>query len=266
MNIYRHHEPIMYAAMQHLAQENILLASEEFALALQLCALDPFLENEVGVLWFRKEEFEVALVHFEKSASLLKDAQSGILGQGPQGTLPASKAHSALLDAVWTNAGHSCRNLQRFEEAKKYFKEVLTVHPDSPEAFAALGLLCMYEMDHDAAFGWLHKALAYDAGHTFATALLKRCVEESSEFENRSLEKILEQSNGGLVRSEMGGGEKMFKVGEDGFGEFRIRVEGGKTKIRMGGFVEDQRVVVVARAGSEVDSDDEDVEMEIDDE
>ena len=59
MNIisYSSHLPLMNIAMEYMEQQKMQLALNYFNLSLQICKRDPYLYNEVGVYYYKQQEY-----------------------------------------------------------------------------------------------------------------------------------------------------------------------------------------------------------------
>jgi len=55
-----------------------MLAEEFLLLAKASCSWDPHLENELGVCYFRKENYKLAIKHFESVLHVLGNIQSKV--------------------------------------------------------------------------------------------------------------------------------------------------------------------------------------------
>ena len=159
------HLPQLFLGMQNLLLGNNTLAEEYLRTAHSLCATDPLLLNELGVVAYNQSELPQAVTYL--SAAL--DAASSI--GAPQTAWLSTRA----------NLGHALRRLCRFDEALECFEEVLRLGGRDAQIFCAKGL-CLMEMGQPwLAVRALHEALAVESQDGVATELLGDALKECTK-------------------------------------------------------------------------------------
>lgn len=76
------------------------------------------------------------------------------------------------------NLGHCCRKNKKYDEALKYHRQALTLKPQNPTTYTAIGFVYALKFELERAVGYLHRGLALKREDIVATALLKSCLED----------------------------------------------------------------------------------------
>lgn len=155
------HLPNMFLGMQYMSLNNYALAEEYFTLAYDICSQDPLLLNEMGVLYFKKDEFE-------KSKKYLNRAMEQVSDLNPT-------AKTAI--SIQLNLAHTYRKLGDYERAIKCFKYVLDDSEKDGDIYLTLGFLFLKVKQLEKAISFLHKALALKPKNTAAQELLLHALE-----------------------------------------------------------------------------------------
>ncbi|KAJ3338155.1 anaphase promoting complex subunit cdc16, partial [Kappamyces sp. JEL0680] len=150
------HLPKLYLGMEHSRLNNWKLAEEFLQIALGSCTTDPLLHNELGVVFYEKEEYEVAIEHFKKVLELVQQAGTPL----------------RLWGATLCNAGHAYRRLGNFKEARRYFEQALDSHEVRESSYAALGLISYQQEQLDSSIEYFHKALAINPDNRHCADML----------------------------------------------------------------------------------------------
>ncbi|KAF9969063.1 anaphase promoting complex subunit cdc16 [Actinomortierella ambigua] len=98
----------MYIGMQHLQQNNTLLAQKYLTSCLLLCDKDPLLLNELGVMHYNLGEYDRAVEYFDKVVQMLE----------------LSQRKNVIWETTWLNLGHAHRKLGHYQEAETYYLKV----------------------------------------------------------------------------------------------------------------------------------------------
>ncbi|SMN17691.1 similar to Saccharomyces cerevisiae YKL022C CDC16 Subunit of the anaphase-promoting complex/cyclosome (APC/C) [Maudiozyma saulgeensis] len=155
------HLPNMFLGMQYMSLNNYALAEEYFTLAYDICSQDPLLLNEMGVLYFKKDEYE-------KSKKFLNKAMEQVTGLNPTARTTIS---------IQLNLAHTYRKLGDYERAIKCFKYVLEDSEKDGDIYLTLGFLYLKIKQLEKAISYLHKALALKPKNTAAQELLLHALE-----------------------------------------------------------------------------------------
>lgn len=170
------HLPSLFLGMQHLQLNNLTLAEEYLQTAYTICNVDPLLLNEMGVVSYHKDELE-------RAEELFKFAQKAAekLDSDPRGWL-----------SIKANLGHVYRRLAEFEEALRYFEEVLRITPQDANIYSAMGLVQLQQGHIIPAVQNFHEALGISPNDPVASDLLRRALEETVD---RDFDEILDNNS-----------------------------------------------------------------------
>lgn len=157
------HLPQVFLGMQNHALNNMALAEEFLRTAHGLCASDPLLLNEMGVVKFHQDRPREAAAWFERSLKV-----AGEIGSEPAAWLAAR-----------TNFAHALRRLGQFSRALAEFDEVLRLGGRDAPVLSAKGLILLEVGRAGDAVAVLHEALAASPQDGVATELLGRALEET---------------------------------------------------------------------------------------
>ncbi|KAG0248983.1 anaphase promoting complex subunit cdc16 [Actinomortierella ambigua] len=113
----------MYIGMQHLQQNNTLLAQKYLTSCLLLCDKDPLLLNELGVMHYNLGEYDRAVEYFDKVVHMLEWSQR----------------KNVIWETTWLNLGHAHRKLGHYQEAETYYLKVDAVAMGSGSGFGGIG-------------------------------------------------------------------------------------------------------------------------------
>ncbi|KAK3829181.1 MAG: anaphase-promoting complex subunit cut9 [Benniella sp.] len=155
----------MYIGMQHLQQNNVLLAQKYFTSCLAICDTDPLLLNEIAVVHYNLGQYEEAV------QSLLKVAEK----------LRRSQRKNTIWETTWLNLAHSYRKLGNYSDAEKYFLKVDSITSTGPakaSALAGLGFIYQIMGVVSSAVECYHKVLAMKPTDQIASEMLKRIMED----------------------------------------------------------------------------------------
>lgn len=176
------HLPSLFLGMQHLQLNNLTLAEEYLQTAYTICTTDPLLLNEMGVVFYHKNELALAEEVFMRAQRAAETLDSD-----PRGWL-----------SIKANLGHVHRRLGHYETALGYFEEVLRITPQDANIYSAMGLVQLQAGYVVPAVQNFHEALGIAPNDPVASDLLKRALEETV---NRDFEDILEDD--GVFDSEL---------------------------------------------------------------
>ncbi|KAF1954049.1 anaphase-promoting complex subunit Cut9 [Byssothecium circinans] len=165
------HLPQLFLGMQNLLLHNYSLAHEYLTTAHQLCATDPLLLNEMGVVYYHESKLENAITMFRRALKISEDNEAD-----PETWLPTR-----------TNLGHALRRHGQLDEALLTFEKVLRHGVKDAAIFTAKGLVLL-ELDRTwEAVITLHEALATAPQDPMATDLLNRALEANEEADGMAM-------------------------------------------------------------------------------
>ncbi|KAI9199433.1 uncharacterized protein BJ171DRAFT_518385 [Polychytrium aggregatum] len=192
------HHPIMFIGMQHLQNQNDGLAEEYLLMAHEICKHDPLLYNELGALYFRKEEFEKSIQFLMQALAHMDEV---------------SKRDSNVLQSVLCNLGHAHRRLRNHDEARPYFQRLIMLNPNHAGALAAMALMAHIERDFDEAITYYHKVLALCPQDAISADLLTRAIKSQISDEPQFLDD--DDVDDGVLVSWSANGEGKSTYGDD---------------------------------------------------
>ncbi|SCU94507.1 LAFA_0F22232g1_1 [Lachancea sp. 'fantastica'] len=155
------HLPNLFLGMQYLLMGTLPLAEEYFILAYDVCPYDPLLLNEMGVLYFKKNDFVKAKKYLKKAWEAIK----------------ALDSESKSWVSIHTNLAHSYRKLGENDRAVKCFKLVLETAGKDTDTLCALGYVYLRMNRIGKAIDSLHGSLALCPSNQTAQELLKQALE-----------------------------------------------------------------------------------------
>ncbi|CAI6293672.1 unnamed protein product [Periconia digitata] len=181
------HLPQLFLGMQNLLLNNFSLAHEYFTTAYELCATDPLLLNEMGVVYYHEDRMPDAISMFRHALEL--SAQN------------EANAESWLPTRM--NLGHALRRHGALEEALDNFENVLRHGVKDVGIFSAKGLVLLELGRSWDAVTTLHEALAVAPQDPMATDLLTRALELNEEGDEMG---VLDADEYGVGKHGMLGG------------------------------------------------------------
>lgn len=169
-DVYRH------LGEAHLRENNATAALAQLLKAEKIYAKDPLLHYDLGLVYFAKEEFDLAIGHFNKAVALKSDAvysdalnAKGTvylrLKQGDKAIVCFNQALDNLLYATphfaLSNLGEAYREQKDYDRAIEAYDKALQKSPVFPNAYRGLGLVYMDMGDYEAAVTSFEKAVRY---------------------------------------------------------------------------------------------------------
>jgi tetratricopeptide (TPR) repeat protein len=157
-----------------LGEGNVTAALTEFLKAEKLNDKDPFLQYDLGLAYFAKEEFQLAIVHLQKAIGMKPDYSEAVNALGTvylrmekwdMAIVNFEKAIANLLYATPfippNNLGEAYRGKKDYDRAVAFYKRALEENPRYAYAHRGLGLTSLDMGDPGAAVSALEKAVEY---------------------------------------------------------------------------------------------------------
>lgn len=151
------HLPLMYVGLEYSLTNNLRLAEKFFSQASTMSPDDPYVLHELGVLYFRLDNFARAEEYFRKAEKVA-------------GT-------RTMWEQLLNNLGHVMRKLKRYNEALEYHRRALRLSPKNASTLAAIGYLHMFLEEFDVAVEYFHQSLSLKRDDAFVTALLNKAMD-----------------------------------------------------------------------------------------
>ncbi|MBE9581503.1 MAG: tetratricopeptide repeat protein [Proteobacteria bacterium] len=161
----------------YLGEGNVSAALGELLRAEKLYDKDPYLHYALGLAYFAKEEFELAISHFDKAVDLKPDYSEAFNSMGTvylrlkewdKAISCFNKARANLLYATsyfaLNNLGDAYRGKKSYELAIDFYKKALEDNRRFANAHRGLGLTYLDLGDYEAAVRSLEKAVKYAPG------------------------------------------------------------------------------------------------------
>jgi tetratricopeptide (TPR) repeat protein len=160
----------------HLRGNNATAALAELLKAKKIYDKDPVLHYDMGLVYFVKEEFDLAIAHFNKAVALKSDAVYSDalnakgrvylrLKQWDKAIACFNQALDNLLYATphlaLSNLGEAYRGKKDYGHAIEAYDKALQKSPVFPNAYRGLGLVYMDMGNYEAAVTSLEKAVRY---------------------------------------------------------------------------------------------------------
>ena len=169
MRLFRgSHLPLLAMAIENLRTNNVPLASEFLLNAARVCPEDPLCYNELGVVAFRKKQWQEAEAHFVRVYQMTR----GLPTRGRQ-----------AWEGSLFNLGHTYRKQRKYDQAIQIYEEALSLAPDEASTYSALGFTWHLKGQFTRAVDLYHKSLGLKPGDSFTTQMLKQALEEELEAE-----------------------------------------------------------------------------------
>ena len=172
------HVPLAYIGMEYLRTNNLPLAKHFLRGAKKLCASDPLVANELGVVEMRQGLLDDACRTFQEVLRLLE-------------RLPERAPLRRACAASVFNLAQCYRKRRRFEDAARAFGVALSLEPGDAAARGALGvaLHALGGAHVHRAVECYHVALAMRPDDTFCSEMLSRALRDvaSVDFDDAAL-------------------------------------------------------------------------------
>ena len=162
------HLPPLCIGMEYAKTGNLQVSDQFLTHTLSICALDPLVFNEIGVLRYLQGNYEEAAEAFEKVMDL---SQAHLVSQTVSETVEASLF----------NLGHCYRKLQRLNEAVEMYSRALRCKPNKASTYTAMAFTYHLLGNFDAAINYYHKALGICPEDTLTTEMLERALKHAAE-------------------------------------------------------------------------------------
>ncbi|KAF2646832.1 anaphase-promoting complex subunit Cut9 [Massarina eburnea CBS 473.64] len=159
------HLPQLFLGMQNLLLHNYSLAHEYLTTAYDLCASDPLLLNEMGVVYYHEDHMNDAISMFRRALQLSEE----------------NNADASAWLSTRINLGHALRRSGHLDEALHTFELVLQHGVKDAGIFTAKGLVLLELGRAAESVIVLHDALAVAPQDPMATDLLNRALEANEE-------------------------------------------------------------------------------------
>ncbi|KAL6071028.1 anaphase-promoting complex subunit Cut9 [Balamuthia mandrillaris] len=156
------HIPSLCIGMELGRINNINLADQYITQAQNICRFDPLISNELGVLYFKRKEYERAAEVFTQALAMCDD-----------------NAAPTITETIYFNAGHSFRKLGHYEKAIDCYQNSLRYAPHSASTFAAIGFTYHLSSDLEAAIEHYHQALSIQPDDSFTTEMLSKALQDA---------------------------------------------------------------------------------------
>ncbi|EAU85567.2 cell division control protein 16 [Coprinopsis cinerea okayama7 len=158
------HLPLLFIGMEQIKLSNYRLADEALAASHALCADDPLLCNERGVMAFNHGDYEKAAALFEEAIAKAEITQSS----------------QKTWAVTYINLGTSLRKLRRYKEALDVYKKVLEYDPRNATALGLLGMVHHLLNELDQAILRYHEALSIEPINANILELLNMALESTA--------------------------------------------------------------------------------------
>ncbi|VEU24133.1 DEKNAAC105369 [Brettanomyces naardenensis] len=163
------HLPNLFLGMQYLQMNNLTLAQEYLLSSMSVCATDPLLLNELGVLYYNRGQLSKSETFLQKALLAAQNLDSG------------AKAWCS----IHCNLGHVYRRLKKYKLAISHFEEVLRMSKTDANIYSSLGLIYLKLGRISKAIEMLHSALWIQPNDPIATDLLDKGLEANMKVSSR---------------------------------------------------------------------------------
>lgn len=183
--------------VSYMQQGNYPLALKELLAAEELDNENPYLQNNLGLLYFAREKFELSAKHFARAYDIdpkytdAKNNLARVYVELKKFSEAQSLLNEVLADLTYPFAIKAHMNFgllefkrEKFSEAKKYFKQVLSQNREDCYAQVFLGRSFLELKENKQAVDQLEKATTFckvinvDEAHYFSAIALYRLGEK----------------------------------------------------------------------------------------
>lgn len=153
------HIPSLSIGIEYLSVYNDELAEDFIKKAIEMQPQDPYPLNEMGVIYYRSNNFKKASSYFNQVLSLIEESQ---------------------LDDSWEptvfNLAHCYRRLGKYTDAIKYYTLCLKLIPNNGSSYSALGLTYHLYGNLDMALQCYQQALSITPDDQFTSDMLDMAI------------------------------------------------------------------------------------------
>lgn len=216
-------------------------AAKDFSKTLELHPGDFVAAYRLGMVYFRKKDFENAVKWLKVAFDNSPDADLSHIGIGNNNIL---FVHKKIISG---NLGNFLTQLKRFEEGFKYLDEAIRIDPQYANPYMAKGMAYAQMGKPKEGIPYLKKAMQLgnpQAG--MALKMLEQLAQESDNSESEELEldfvfhssDHLRYENGRHVSGPHGGAPRAVKVeanisGNQGYTVTMFNTDGGQAVVQM---------------------------------
>ena len=158
------HVPLLCIGTEHLRTNNLSLAEQFISQALKVCSNDPLTCNELGVIYYRQNKFELAAEQFQQVLELTSHLPQRL---------------KEPWECTYLNLGHTYRKLRVYDKAIEHYEQALGLCPYKASTHSAYGFTCHLQGKLDMAIEAYHKALGFKPEDTFSSEMLTRALHDS---------------------------------------------------------------------------------------
>jgi len=135
------HHASLYIGMEYLKLNSLKTAQMSFEESLRINDSDPMVYNEIGVVYYRQNNFEKAKENLAIALSLCHDS-----------------TNSTTYETIMFNTAHCHRKLKEMDAAIQAYEKCLTINPKSSQTLMSLGFTYHLMFDLKKALHYYHKA------------------------------------------------------------------------------------------------------------
>ncbi|KAH9448926.1 hypothetical protein Pst134EA_028215 [Puccinia striiformis f. sp. tritici] len=169
-NFQGSHLPLLFIGMQHIQLANPTLAHDYLKAASEICAFDPLVIHERGVVFYYQEQWEESIKYFNQTIELVIKSQTDPVIWAP----------------VYLNLSHCYRRLKRFKEALDSAQKAKSLIPRSASVLTALGMAYLGTGDNLSAIKYYHESLVVLPADPMTTCLLQFSLDLESLLSSSS--------------------------------------------------------------------------------
>jgi len=161
-------DSVLFMAVEYLRQNNYSQAQRLLEQALNITATEPQPFHELGILYYRQENFSCAIDCFQRSLQLAK----GMIGEIPHAFAELS-GYFCILTASLLGLGHCYRRQGLYSKALDTLEEALAIEPQDPSICSAIGLTYHSQCKYENAIEMYHRCMAIRGSDLLVESLLE---------------------------------------------------------------------------------------------
>jgi len=141
-----------------------------FTESMRINESDPMVYNEMGVVFYKQNNFEKAQEYLAKALSLCHDS-----------------TNSTTFETIMLNTAHCYRKLKQMDSAIAAYERCLTINPKSSQTLVSLGFTYHLQFDMKKALHYYHKAHFLNNDDNLVRQLVNRAI---MDINNKALSPI----------------------------------------------------------------------------
>ena len=147
--------------MEYLKLNSLKTALMSFQESMRINDSDPMVYNEIGVVYYKQQNYEKAQEFLAKALSLCHDS-----------------TNSTTYETIMLNSAHCHRKLKAMDCAIQAYEQCLTINPKSSQTLMSLGFTYHLLFDLKKALHYYHKAHFLNNEDSLIRSLVSKAIND----------------------------------------------------------------------------------------